>query len=78
MADPGTGAVETLEAAETRGEVLAALHELSPAQRAAVVMKYYLDVSDFEGASRLSGVPPGTVRRRLHDARQKGRGSCCH
>lgn len=70
MADPGAGAVETLEAAETRGEVLAALHKLSPAQRAAVIMKYYLDVSDVE-ASRLLEVPPGTIRRRLHDARQR-------
>ena len=59
-----------LEAAETRGEVLAALRKLSPAQRAAVIMKYYLDVSDVE-ASRLLEVPAGTVRRRLHDARQR-------
>jgi RNA polymerase sigma-70 factor, ECF subfamily len=70
VADPGAGAVETLEAAETRGEVLEALHKLSPAQRAAVIMKYYLDVSDVE-ASRLLEVPAGTVRRRLHDARKR-------
>ena len=70
MADPGAGAVEMLEAAETRGEVLAALHKLSPAQRAAVIMKYYLNVSDVE-AARLLEVPPGTVRRRLHDARKR-------
>jgi DNA-directed RNA polymerase specialized sigma24 family protein len=33
-------------------------------------MKYYLDVSDVE-AARLLEVPPGTVRRRLHDARKR-------
>ena len=62
--------VEALEAAETREEVLAALHKLSPAQRAAVFMKYYLDISDAEASRRLE-VPPGTVRRRLHDARER-------
>ena len=67
---PDPGLVEMLEAAETREEVLAALHELSPGQRAAVVMKYYLDLSDAEVSERLS-VPQGTVRRRLYDARQR-------
>jgi RNA polymerase sigma-70 factor (ECF subfamily) len=70
IADPQRGAVEALEAAETREEVLAALHKLSPAQRAAVFMKYYLDISDAEASRRLE-VPPGTVRRRLHDARKR-------
>ena len=66
--DPGLDAL--LEAAETREAILAALHKLSPAQRAAVVMRYYFDWSDAEVAQRLR-VPPGTVRRRLHDARQR-------
>jgi RNA polymerase sigma-70 factor (ECF subfamily) len=70
VTDPEKGVTEMLEAAETRYEVLAALHRLSPAQRGAVIMKYYLDVSDAE-ASRLLAVPQGTVRRRLHDARQR-------
>ena len=61
---------DLLDAADTRDEVLAALEKLSPGQRAAVVMRYYLDLSDTEVAQRLS-VPPGTVRRRLHDARQR-------
>ena len=64
------GVVEGLEAAETREEVLAALHKLSPDQRAAIVMKYYLNLSDLEVATRLD-VPAGTVRRRLHDARKR-------
>jgi RNA polymerase sigma-70 factor (ECF subfamily) len=70
IAGPEQDVVDALEAAETREEVLAALHKLSPAQRAAVFMKYYLDISDAEASRRLE-VPPGTVRRRLHDARER-------
>lgn len=61
---------ELLDAAETRDEVLSALEKLPPAQRAAVVMHYYLDLSNSEMARQLN-IPPGTVRRRLHDARQR-------
>ncbi|MDQ5826436.1 MAG: RNA polymerase sigma factor [Chloroflexota bacterium] len=67
---PEPGLLDTLEAAETREEVLAAIEQLSPGQRAAVVMKYYLDLSDAEVSQRLM-VPEGTVRRRLHDARKR-------
>lgn len=67
---PEPGVAEMLEAAETREEVLVALDRLSPGQRATVVMKYYLDLSDAEVSERLD-VPQGTVRRRLHDARKR-------
>ena len=67
---PERGVAEMLEAAETREEILAALEKLSPGQRAAVVMKYYLDLSDAEVSQRLA-VPQGTIRRRLHDARKR-------
>ncbi len=67
---PDPGLQEMLEAAETREEILAALDSLSPGQRAAVVMRYFLDMSDAEVSQQLA-VPPGTVRRRLHDARQR-------
>jgi RNA polymerase sigma-70 factor, ECF subfamily len=64
------GILQVLEAAETREEILTALHKLSPDQRAAIVMKYYLDLSDLDAAARLN-VPAGTIRRRLHDARKR-------
>ncbi len=64
------GVEELFAAVETREQVLAALNQLPPAQRAAIVMKYYLDLSDSEVAQRLH-IPAGTVRRRLHDARQR-------
>ncbi|HMA33415.1 MAG TPA: sigma-70 family RNA polymerase sigma factor [Chloroflexia bacterium] len=59
-----------LAAAETREAVWAALDRLSPPQRAAIVLRYYCDLNDLEVAQQL-GCPPGTARRRLHDARQR-------
>jgi RNA polymerase sigma-70 factor (ECF subfamily) len=70
LPSPDPGLQEMLEAAETKGEILAALDKLSPVQRAAIVMHYYLDWSNAEVSHKLS-IPPGTVRRRLHDAKQR-------
>lgn len=64
------GVEEVIEAAETREEIWALLEALSPNQRAAVVMRYYFDWNDAEVARKLE-IPPGTVRRRLHDAKQR-------
>jgi RNA polymerase sigma-70 factor, ECF subfamily len=66
----GQDVAAVLEAAETREEVVAALHRLSPDQRAAIVMKYFLDLSDADAAKELA-VPAGTIRRRLHNARKR-------
>lgn len=65
-----SGVEEVFAAVETREQVLAVLNALSPTQRAAIVMKYYLDLSDAEVAERLE-IPASTVRRRLHYAREK-------
>jgi RNA polymerase sigma-70 factor, ECF subfamily len=62
------GPDQALEAAETREAIVAALDKLSPKQRAAVVARYYLGLTDVESAVTLD-CPPGTVRQRLHDAR---------
>ena len=68
--DPG---VESrLEEAETREEMRAALDRLRPEERAVVVMRYYLDLSDREISSRLN-CAPGTVRWRLHNTRAVAR-----
>lgn len=64
---------DVFEAAETREDILAALEKLTPVQRSAIVLRYYLDLTDDEVSRRLD-VPPGTVRRRLHDARERLRG----
>jgi RNA polymerase sigma-70 factor (ECF subfamily) len=66
----GPSPQELVEAAETREALWATLTQLAPGQRAAVVMRYYLELSDAEIAEKLE-VPPGTVRRRLHDARKR-------
>lgn len=64
------GLPEMLESAETRDEVISALDKLPPKERGAIVMRYYLEWNDVEVSHKLS-VPPGTVRRRLHDAHER-------
>ncbi len=46
------------------------LTELTPKQRAAVVMRYYLDMGEKEMAVQLD-IAPGTVKWRLHAARER-------
>jgi len=56
-----------LQRAEERQMVHDALVKLAPGQRAAVVLRYYLGLSEADIADRLD-CPQGTVKRRLHDA----------
>jgi RNA polymerase sigma-70 factor, ECF subfamily len=44
--------------------------KLPPAQRAAVIQRYYLGMSEAEMAGG-GGSPPGTIKRRPHAARRK-------
>ncbi len=60
---------EALVAAETKAAIWQALDRMSPAQRAAIVMRYYLDMTNMEISEALN-CPPGTVGRRMHDARR--------
>ncbi len=64
---------EAAEQDELRRVVGQALAQLSPEQRAAVVLRYYLDLDEGEMAAALS-IPPGTVKWRLHAARRQLRG----
>jgi len=48
----------------------AALARLSPEQRAVIVLRYYLDLSEDEMARRLE-TAPGTIKSRLHAARRR-------
>ena len=70
LADPGTGPQELLEEAEERRRVWAALEKLPPAQRAVVVGRYYLGMSEAEMSEDASS-PPGTIKWRLHAARER-------
>ncbi len=66
--DPETVAVVN----EERRAVRDALARLTPTQRGAVVMRYFLDQSESEMVE-LTGRTPGTVKRHLHDARARMR-----
>lgn len=69
VVDPETGPQELAEEAEMHRRVWRALEQLPPAQRAAVVQRYYLGMSEAEIAE--SGIsPPGTIKSRLHAARR--------
>ncbi len=61
---------EVVTKMELNDVVWQALAQLTPKQRAAVVMRYYLDMSEKEMAGRLD-VAPGTVKWRLHTARKR-------
>ena len=51
-------------------KVQRSLLKLSPEQRGAVVMRYYLEMSEIEIAEA-SRVPKGTIKWRLHAARER-------
>lgn len=70
LPDPAPGPDIEIERAELRAAVWAALDRLSPEQRAAVVMRYFLGLSDDEMSDELE-VAPETVRWRLHTARKQ-------
>lgn len=69
LADPEAGPHLEAEKAEARRRVWAALEQLPPAQRAAVVERYYLGMSESEMAEH-GGVAGGTIKSRLHNARK--------
>ena len=69
LMDTGRSPQDFVEEAEERRRVWAALEKLPPAQRAAVVQRYYLGVSEAEMADSWAS-PPGTIKWRLHAARK--------
>ena len=70
LADPAAGPHGMAEAEESRRRVWRALEELPPVQRAAIVQRYYLGLSEAEMSERGES-PLGTIKRRLHDARRR-------
>jgi RNA polymerase sigma-70 factor (ECF subfamily) len=70
LPDMTPGPDGALEAAELKQAVWEALQKLPPDQRAAIVMRYYLDFSEAEMSAALNS-PPGTVKWRLHTARKQ-------
>jgi len=67
-ADPGLE--ENYITEETRQAIWQALRQLSPAQRAAIVLRYYLELSEDDMTQQLNR-PKSTVKWLLFTARQK-------
>ena len=59
-----------VESAQLADEVLLALSELSPRQRAVIVQRYYLEMSECEMAQTLDAAP-GTIKWLLNAARTR-------
>ena len=72
LLDPGldSPAADDLGPAEVRECVRVALAALSPRERAVVVLRYYLDLSETDAAASL-GVAVGSVKRYAADALAK-------
>ncbi|MCG8347017.1 MAG: RNA polymerase sigma factor [Chloroflexales bacterium] len=73
LIDPQLGPDLLAEQAETREAVWTALLALSPHQRAVVVQRYYLGMTESEMATS-ADCPPGTIKSRLNAARNKLQG----
>jgi RNA polymerase sigma-70 factor (ECF subfamily) len=59
-----------LDAQALRGRLAAALRDIASADRETLLLVAWADLSS-EEVARVLGVPPGTVRSRLHRARKK-------
>jgi len=70
LADPSAGPHEVAEEAETQRRVWRAMEELPPAQRAVIVQRYYLGMSEAE-MSQSGESPAGTIKSRLNAARKR-------
>jgi RNA polymerase sigma-70 factor (ECF subfamily) len=68
--DTTLGPEALLVQAETLAEIAQAVRQLPPKQRAAFVLRYYLELSEAETAEKLQ-CSPGTVKQHLHRARQR-------
>ncbi|NIV30633.1 MAG: hypothetical protein GWN58_14380 [Anaerolineae bacterium] len=62
-----------MEQKETRQIILKAIRSLPPGQRAAIVMRYYLDMSMSETSAE-TGRPLSTIKWWLRDGRRRLRG----
>jgi RNA polymerase sigma factor (sigma-70 family) len=72
LADPSPHPEALVETEETRQAVWQALGKLPPEQRAAIILRHFLEMSEAEMVDRL-GRPSSTVKWWLHTARQRVR-----
>lgn len=70
LLDRAASVESQVESTQLQQEILNALSKLSPRQRAVVVQRYYLDMSEQEMAFELDAAP-GTVKWLLNAARER-------
>ena len=70
LADPNLQPDQAMEQKETRRIILRAIKSLPPGQRAAIVMRYYLDMSMVEMSAK-TGRPLSTIKWWLRDGRRR-------
>ncbi len=70
LADPAPGPELKIEQAELEERVWQVLQQLSIRQRAVVVMRYYLEMSEKEMSQQMQ-LPPGTIKSSLNAARER-------
>ena len=70
LLDAGPRPEELAEASELRGAVWSALQRLAPEQRAVIVQRHFLEMSEAEMAVELQR-PPSTIKWWLHTARER-------
>ena len=70
LAEAYTDLEARLAQLDTNEALSVAIAQLTPEQRAVIVMRYYLGLSDIEISTKLNSTP-GMVRWRLHRARKR-------
>lgn len=70
LADPAPQPEQWLEEKQVREHILDAIQSLPPKQRAVIVMRYYLDMSEADMSAKLES-PLSAVKWWLRDARQR-------
>lgn len=74
LKDPSLPPEQVLEQKEIRAVILDAVETLAPEQRAVIVMRYFLDLSEADMSERMDR-PLSTIKWWLRDARRRLRGS---
>jgi RNA polymerase sigma-70 factor (ECF subfamily) len=70
LADPGLSPEQALEEKQVRENILSAIHSLPPEQRAVVVMRHFLEMSEADMSAKMDR-PLSTIKWWLRDARKR-------
>lgn len=69
LPDDGPSALEVIEAASDAERLRVCLEKLAPAQKSAVRLAFYEDLS-YPEVAEVEGVPVGTIKTRIHHAKK--------